>query len=177
MAYDAVVDRISPRFIIDVRGDAVVVPKLLATVPLTSPAAPNSWSASSETVLAWIAPRRWMVIAPMEAEAKLLPAFATPPAGVSAMNVSDAFATFSVSGAGAVDVLAQATPLDVHPAAFSEKGASFTDLFGQGALVLRRGGLFECFVDASYEDYIADRFMRCHAVLGNWFTRFRAGRA
>ena len=177
MLYDAVVDRISPRCIIDVRGDAGAVSNLFATVPLTLPVAPNSWSMSGRTSLAWIAPRRWMVIAPMEAEAELLPAFAGPAAGVSAVSISDAFAVFSVSGAGAVEVLAQATPLDMHPAAFPGNGASFTDLFGQVALVIRRGGLFECLVDASYEDYIADRFMRCHAVLGSRFTGFQAGRA
>jgi sarcosine oxidase gamma subunit len=66
-------------------------------------------------------------------------------------------------GAEATDIVAQASPLDLGSETFPRNGASFTEFFGQKGLLFRRADGFECFVDSSYADFIADCLSRCHA--------------
>jgi sarcosine oxidase subunit gamma len=177
MGYDADVERCAPLCIIDIRGAAETVAELLATMRLAPPNGANVWAGSDETSVARVGPRRWMIIAPMDDETELVGNLSDSGLDASVVPVSDAFAAFSISGPQAADVIAQASPLDIHPERFPENGASFTAFFGQAALLIRRAASLQCFVDASYEDYFADCFMRCHARLGPRFTQYRAGYA
>lgn len=177
MGYDAVVERCPSLCLIDLRGAAAPAAELLRGARLAPPAEPNRWLGHGETIVAWIGPRRWMIVAPMEREAELIDMVAKPVAGMSAVPVSDTLAVFSVSGPAAAEIVAQASPLDVHPRSFPEDGASLTAFFEQTALLLRRSGAFACLVDASYEDYFVDRFSRCHARLGPRLSEYRPGRA
>lgn len=177
MGYDALIDRPPMPCLVDVRGAPGSACALFARTGLTVPTEPNTWARTGERIVAFVGPRRWMLVAPLAHEPALLEGLPRQVAGGTAVPVSDAFAAFSVSGPQASEIVAQASPLDVHPLAFPVNGASFTVLFGQAALLLRRDSGFDCFVDASVEDYVADRFTRCHARTGPWFAGFRAGRA
>lgn len=177
MGYDALIDRPPMPCLIDVRGTPESVCTMFAHIGLAVPTTPKTWACTGESIIAFVGPRRWMLVAPLAHEAALLATLPCQIAGGSAVPVSDAFATFSISGPQASDIVAQAGPLDIHPRAFPQDGTSFTSLFGQTALLLRRDSGIDCFVDASVEDYVADRFTRCHARTGPWFAGFRAGRA
>jgi sarcosine oxidase subunit gamma len=177
MGYDALVDQLPLRCLVDVRGTPYAARALLGRACLAPPAAAMTWEENDQTSVAHVGPRRWLVMAPIEAEAALLASLHEPVDGASAVAVSDAFTGFSIIGPQAGDVVAQGCPLDIHPVAFPANGATATVLFGQTTLLLRRADGFECFVDASIADYVADRFTRCRARLGPWFARYQAGRA
>ena len=69
--------------------------------------------------------------------------------------VSDAWRVFTVTGPGALDVLAQATGVDVHPSAFPT-GRAARAAFARIAAVIHRfddGPAFDIYVDASVERY------------------------
>jgi sarcosine oxidase subunit gamma len=177
MGYDALVDQLPLRCLVDVRGAPQAVRALLERACLAPPVAPMTWEENDKANVAHVGPRRWLVIATIEGEAALLASLPGAVDGASAVVVSDAFTGFSIIGPQAGEVVAQGCPLDIHPASFPGTGATATVLFGQTALLLRRADGFECFVDASAADYVADRFSRCRARLGPWFERYQAGRA
>ncbi|MDE2333866.1 MAG: hypothetical protein KGK10_04955 [Rhodospirillales bacterium] len=177
MSYDAIVDQLPIQCLVDVRGTPDAARALLGRAGLVPPSIPKSWAQNGGAGVAHVGPRRWLVMAPIEREAALLASLPRHVDGASAVAVSDAFIGFSVTGPHAGDIIAQASPLDIHPLSFTANGAAGTALFGQSALLLRRAAGFDCFVDASIADYVADRFTRCHARLGSCFARYQAAHA
>ena len=57
-------------------------------------------------------------------------------------------------------LIAIASPLDVDLAQFPADGATFTEAFGQKALVMRRGDGFELAIERSYAPMLRDYFSR-----------------
>lgn len=72
------------------------------------------------------------------------------------VRVSDAYIGFDIAGEDAQAVLAQATPLDIHTAIFPPGSASFTEFFGQTALISRKSerNRFTAYVPRSHADYL-----------------------
>jgi sarcosine oxidase subunit gamma len=161
MVYEATISRLPPTAIIDLRGPSASVSALLEEMRFPRLAGPNRLAETGGAVVAWVGQEHWLVLAALEREDELMAALSRAPGAVGAILVSDAYAGFGITGPQASHVLAQAAPLDVHARVFPEDGASFTEFFGQKALVMRRGGGFECRVDASYGDYVADFLSRC----------------
>lgn len=164
MLYDASIRRLPLRTVIDVRGDALSVTSLMRKLDLPVPDRPNRRSgADGAASVAWLGPRHWLVIAgPDDDEDRIFVVLAgAAPEGTQVTPVSDAFAGFAILGSEAPEVLAQASPLDLHNEAFPADGASFTEVFGQKGLVMRSAGGFELLVESSYGDYIADCLSRC----------------
>ena len=163
MGYDAAIAIGPPRCLVDIQGTAAAVATLAARHGLTLPDTPNSWAGSDGTALAWLGERRWMLLAPLADEDTWEAAMTVDQPDVSAVLVSDAYASFRIRGPDADEILAQATPLDVHPAAFPARGATFTEFFGETALLLRGEDGFTCFVDGSLAAYLALCLARCNA--------------
>jgi heterotetrameric sarcosine oxidase gamma subunit len=160
MSYDAVITGLPPTAIVDLRGPAATVTALLAETALPLPHGPNRFAEAGGVAVAFVARQHWLLLASLEREDELVAALNVE-GDVGAVLVSDAYAGFGVAGPGAGHILAQASPLDVHPSVFPQDGASFTEFFGQKALLMRRGGSFECRIDSSYRSYVADFLSRC----------------
>src|SRR4051794_26878086 len=160
MRYDAVITRLPRTAIVDLRGPAATVTALLAETALPVPHGPNRVAEAGGVVLAFVGRQHWLLLAALEREDELMAALNVED-DVGAVLVSDAYAGFGVAGPEAVHILAQASPLDVHPSVFPQDGVTFTEFFGQKALLMRRGARFECRIDSSYHDYVADFLSRC----------------
>jgi heterotetrameric sarcosine oxidase gamma subunit len=77
---------------------------------------------------------------------------AAPPeiAGAAVIDLADGWAGLSLSGPGAVAVLARLVPLDLRPPAFPEGRAARTLLGHVETLVMHRAGRFEILVMRSF---------------------------
>ena len=78
------------------------------------------------------------------------------PLNVSVVDVSDTYVRFSVAGPDALDVMSQATPLNLGPGTFPDGSASYTEFFGTTTLMecVSAGTSFVVFVERSYADYV-----------------------
>jgi heterotetrameric sarcosine oxidase gamma subunit len=112
--------------------------------------------------LAWTGASHWLLVAPLADEAVLEAALRgdAAPETVRIVTVSDALAFFSIEGPDAASVMAVASPLDLHAAAFPGDGATFTEVFGLRALVTRQGDGFLLAVDRSYGPFVAEYLAR-----------------
>ena len=72
--------------------------------------------------------------------------------------VRDAYTIFTVTGNQADDILAIASPLDTRRTIFGDDGATYTELFGIRALVLRRPDGYIVAIERSYADMITKYF-------------------
>ena len=161
MGYDAAIARLPLTAIIDLRGPAAKAAVLLGEALLPVPSGCNRCADGNAAAVLHVGPAHWLVLAPLSREAELMAALVPKDGDICVTLVSDAYSGFAISGPAAADVLAQATPLDFHASAFPPDGASFTELFSHKALLRRRGEGFECWVDSTYGDYMADFLSRC----------------
>ena len=162
MGYRATADRLPVQALFDLKGprDALVawcgdsVPAL--------PAQPNYRHDANNVTVAHLGPGHWMVRAPVAAEDSLATALrpdAAPPE-ISIVCVSDTLAFFRIHGPDADKLMAIGSPLDLHPGAFPEAGASFTEFFSLRALVMRAPGGFDLAVEQSLGPFVADCLAR-----------------
>ncbi|MGL4438037.1 MAG: sarcosine oxidase subunit gamma [Bosea sp. (in: a-proteobacteria)] len=85
-------------------------------------------------------------------------AFATVPDADIAL-VSDMFTAFEVSGAGALDILAQGAPLDLSDTSFPVGHGAGTELWATTVVLIRKDGPephFRIIVERSYAGFIED---------------------
>ncbi len=156
MAYNVEIRCNDIATLIDLRGDPAALAGHLDAAHLELPKRPNARLATNEAMLFRVGPRRVL----LQAGPGLAPALSKALEAVAedlmlaAADISDAFVAFAVSGPDALDVMTQATPLDVSAETFPEDAASFTDVFGQAGLVTRAPGGFAIFIERSYADYI-----------------------
>lgn len=165
MAYDVTIRRQDMSALFDLKGGAQDLSGWAGAALPPFPGAPNTLMRSGDRSLIWIGPDHWLLRAPLAEEAKLSNALRVEaaPDEISIVLVSDTLAFFGISGPGADDVMAVATPLDLHTSAFPPDGASFTEAFGQKALVLRASDGFEVAVERSFADMTADYLSRITA--------------
>ncbi len=142
---------------VEIRGDAAAAGRVLAQAKLEAPSKPNTARATGTSSVLWLGPRRWLVLAPREVEGSLATALeaasASEPLALAA-NVSDMLTGFAVRGAGAADVVAQGTPLDLE--ALPPDAATMTDLFAVPALVRPAAGGFDVWIDRSLAGYVEE---------------------
>lgn len=159
MRYDVAIAMLSPRAVVELRGDAAVAAQALASIGCTAPDTANRCARSGDREVMWIGPRRWLVFAPASAEEALVALVAriTAEPLLAAALVSDMFAGISVGRTGWRDVVAQGTPLDLD--ALAGDAATMTEMFGVAAL-LRRAGAHtdgvELWLDRSLARYLVD---------------------
>ena len=82
---------------------------------------------------------------------------------LSVVLISDTLTFFAVSGPDAGEVMAVATPLDLHRDAFPSDVASWSEAFGTRALIHRIADGYVIAVDRSYADW----FEECLASAGS----------
>jgi len=166
MSYDVRIERSGIHAIIDLQGAAERIRAWAGAALPALPLQPNTASCRGEICLFWIGAERWLLHAALEREAELL-ALAPPrtaPVDISAVLVSDTLTFFRLEGSDAGQVVAIASPLDTHPAVFTDNAVSYTEAFGMKALLRRIPGGFEIAVESSYADLLADYLERATAA-------------
>ena len=165
MVYDVTIDRLEISALFDLKGPADRLAVWAAAALPPFPERPNTVTHRDARTLIWTGRDRWLLRAPLDHEETLLavlrPEDAPPEIGI--VLVSDTLAFFAITGPGAQDVMAVASPLDLHPRAFPEDGATFSEAFGLRALFLRRAGGFELAVDRSFAAMVAEYLERITA--------------
>ena len=164
MPYDAKIDRLAPFALFDLKGPQDA---LAAWAPILSdlPQSPNIFRRDGDAELCHIGPNRWILRAPLDQEdgleASLRPTESPPE--ISIVRVSDTLTFFRITGPDAGQVLSIGCPLDIHEQVFGPHAITYTEFFGVKALVLRCDGGFDCAVEQSFGDMIADYLARAMA--------------
>ena len=76
------------------------------------------------------------------------------------INVSDAYVFIEIDGPEADQMIAIASPIDAWAMPVGAAGATFTEVFGQKALMIRQPKGFEIAVERSYSQLLLDYFSR-----------------
>ena len=158
MIYDVMITRLGLSALFELQGPADTVAAWAGDALPALPDTANTYVAAGAHQLCWLGAESWLLRAPIADEASLIGALqpAEAPDSVSIICVSDLLAFWSISGADADQIINIAGPLDVHPRAFPRNGATWTDAFGQRALIMRAEGGFELATDRSYAPMISE---------------------
>lgn len=124
------------------------------------PEVPNSYSSGLGKELYWVGHEHWLMRSSIDLEESLCRDLRPEeaPADVSVTLVSDAYVFFEIKGDDATVLLAITSPLDID--AMPRWFATFTEAFGQKALLIGREGSFEIAVENSLTSMIEDCFSR-----------------
>ena len=164
MPYDAHIDRLPPFALFDLKGPSDALAAWAAALP-NFPETPNTLTRDGDDLLCFTGPNRWLLRAPLDREdgleAALCPAKAPPE--ISIVRVSDTLTFFRITGPDATQVLSIGCPLDTHETVFGPDAVSYTEFFSLKALVLRCDRGFDCAVEQSFGDMIADYLNRAMA--------------
>ena len=165
MGYDVDITRLPLRALFDLKGKKDALRRWCGGALPPLPNCPNRITESQERRLVQTGPCCWLLLAPLEAEGALTEALrpVEAPDDLSIVPVSDTLTFFAVTGAEAGDVMAVATPLDLHPSAFPPDGASWTEAFGVRALIWRIAEGYEIAVERSYGDWFEEVLRRVKA--------------
>ncbi len=161
MIYDVSINPLPMVALVDLKGSAGDIAPRLRRLGLWEPA-PGRAAALGPIQVLRAAREHWLVRAPIEDEERLLSTLLedAPAADTLVVPVSDAYAFFAISGPHARQVMAIASPLDTDPVVFPADGATFTEAFGQKALILRCAAGFEVAFERSYASMVSDYFSR-----------------
>ena len=149
-----------PRGRIDLRGDpadrafATGVSSVLGLEP---PPTPNTSRPGAESFILWLGPDQWLIEVAHEAQTGIAN---TLESALSALHASvaivgDGYATLSLAGKRAADVLAKGMTLDLDPDRFLP-GCCARSLLAKVPVLLHRPGddlFYEITVARSYSDY------------------------
>ncbi|MCV2873496.1 sarcosine oxidase subunit gamma [Defluviimonas sp. WL0050] len=158
MPYDVTITRLPLRALFDLKGRAAALEKWCGTALPPFPGRPNSRTEAADRGLHWTGPDRWLLMAPLAEEAALATALRADkvPVDLSITPVSDTLTFFAVTGPDVAEVMAVATPLDLHPDSFPPDGASWTEAFGIRSAIRTIAAGYEIAVDRSYADWFEE---------------------
>jgi heterotetrameric sarcosine oxidase gamma subunit len=165
--YDVRIVRGHAWCLFDLRGPSERILPALAAAGLPQPVEPNRrLTGEVETAVARLGPTRWLLRAPISAEAQLaarLSAMIDSMADADMALVTDQFELFRLIGPGAGDVVAQGTALDIASAEFGADAMTSTEMFGAGVLLDRGVDGFLITIERSFGDWM-ERWL--HAAAG-----------
>ncbi|MCG6904285.1 MAG: hypothetical protein LJE68_16555, partial [Rhodobacter sp.] len=165
MTYDVDIQRFGAMALFDLKGKTGALSDWAGNSLPPFPQTPNTASTADGADLLFIGHDHWLLVADLADEpgldASLRPARA--PSDISIVRISDTMCWFEITGRDADQIIALASPLDVHPAVFPENGATFTEAFGLKALILRRKAGLLLAVEQSFGDMIEDYLARATA--------------
>ena len=162
MTYDAHIQQLDLMSLFDLKGKKAALSKWCgATIP-AFPTAPLTCEVKTDQELMAVSPDHWILRAPIDQEKGLFAALKPDeaPDDISIVHISDTLTFFEVTGPEAQEVMAVATPLDLHMDVFPANGATFSEVFSVKSLIIRVENGFHIGVDRSYAPMIADYFAR-----------------
>lgn len=162
MGYDATITRLPLRALFDLKGREETLRRWCGDALPPLPVHPNRTTGAQGRHLVHTGPCHWLLMAPLDHEVGLTASLRPDeaPDDLSVVPVSDTLTFFAVTGPEASDVMAVATPLDLHPTVFPPDGASWTEALGTRALIRRIGNGYEMAVERSYADWFRDALAR-----------------
>lgn len=158
MGYDVNIHRQGLSALFDLKGQPRELERWAGESLPALPGRPNSRSAKGDDQLFFIGPDHWILRAPIDREDALSAALrpeAAPP-DISIVRISDTMTFFSITGPDAHEIMAIGCPLDVQSPGFDQETVTFTEMFGMKALVQRIAEGFECAVEQSFANLMAD---------------------
>lgn len=165
MTYDASISQLNLMALFDLQGARDSLEQWCGPALPDFPDSPLTYASREKQRLMWLGQEHWILSAPLEEEESLTeqlkPSIA--PDDISIVRISDTISFFAITGQEADEVMAVATPMDVHPDAFAEHGSAYTEAFGIKALVIRTKDGFHLGVDRSYGSLAADYLTRITA--------------
>ena len=162
MTYDVQIRQPDLMALFDLKGANTALSKWCGDTIPPFPAAPLTYEVKAGRELIAVGPDHWILRAPIDQE-KGLAATLKPdqaPDDISIVHISDTLNFFEVTGPETQEVMAVATPLDVHMDVFPANGAAFSEVFSVKSLVIRIDNGFHLGVDRSYAPMIADYLTR-----------------
>ncbi len=164
MPYDVIIDRLPIFALFDLKGRREDLAKWAPSLP-DFPGKPNTMTRTEKTALFFIGPDRWLLRAEIELEDALVRALrpSEAPADISIVTVSDTMTFFRITGPDAGAVVSIGCPLDTHPDTFGPDAVTYSEFFGLRSLILRCDGGFDCAVEQSFGDMVADHLTRAIA--------------
>jgi sarcosine oxidase, subunit gamma len=154
--------------IINLRGnaqDAAFVQAVQQALGVALPVAACSTNATADIRVAWVGPDDWFVIGAhgeqTRIENRLRAALERQHCAIT--DVSSGYFLVTLAGAKARDVLAQACPMDFHPAVFKAGKAVGTQFFKLGIYIwkLDETPTFELLVRRSFVDHFWQLIAHC----------------
>ena len=105
---------------------------------------------------AWLTPNEWVFISTEGSESQLIEALQPALHGRLAMatTITDSRVAIAVSGAAAVDLLAKACALDLHPSVFGVEQCAITCFAKIAVLIVRTENYFEIVCERSQSRYL-----------------------
>ena len=160
MTYSVHIQQRGLMALFDLKGKESALSGWCALPPF--PAMPVTYSVQADRELMAIGPEHWILRAPLDQEEALFAALKpdAAPADISIVHISDTLCFFEITGPDVLEVMAVATPLDLHAEVFPANGATFSEIFSVKALIIRIEGGFQFGVDRSYAPMIADYLAR-----------------
>ncbi|CAN0604777.1 unnamed protein product [Ectocarpus sp. 12 AP-2014] len=164
MPYSATITRLPTFALFDLKGAPETLAAWAPSLPV-SPKAPNTLTRHEGRELCFIGPNRHLLRADITEEDTLMETLrpSEAPPEISIVRVSDTLTFFRITGADAAQIMAIGCPLDTHETIFGEDAVSYTEFFGIRALLLRCEDGFDCAVELSFGDMIADYLARAMA--------------
>ena len=159
MAYDVEWRDPERAALISVRGGPEGQAAAERVLGLAMPSSAERVAGNGAVTVFGLGPDEWLVRIPSDEEAVWLARLEEATAGrfAAVVLVSDAWRVFTLTGPGSLDVLAQATGVDMHPSVFPTGRAVRAAFARMGALVHRTGNRpsFDVYVDATLARYAA----------------------
>lgn len=163
--------------IINLRGeaqDAAFVQAVQQALGLPLPVAACTTLATKQMRLVWVGPNDWFVMGAKGQEAEIESRLRAALAGqhCAITDVSSGYFLVTLAGAQARDVLAQACPMDFHPAVFKPGHAVGTNFFKLSVYIWQRDDepRFELLVRRSFIDHFWQLIGHCTLDCG-WTAR------
>lgn len=146
-----------PSALIDLRALEGALDAIERTMGVALPRRVGQCVTSAEASVLTLGPYHWLIRTIIERESACASALeqAIGPERGAATIVSDAFVCVRLTGEDAALVLAQGTPLDLHPTRFPIGSCARSVLARASVLIVRDSGGFEVLADRSYADYVA----------------------
>jgi sarcosine oxidase, subunit gamma len=122
------------------------------------PVEPNTWAGAGEREVLWLGPDEWLVVGAPNGAATTTAELESSLAGThhSVVDVSANRAVIELTGAGRLELLSSACPIDLDPRVWTE-GCCAQTLFGAAQVLLQeRGDATRLFVRPSFAGYVVD---------------------
>jgi sarcosine oxidase subunit gamma len=162
MGYQVDISRLGAQALFDLKGSRTALQKWAGKALPDFPEMANTACIKGDMILMHVGRDHWLVHAPLGQEASLEAVLkpTAAPCDISVVRVSDTLAFFAITGRDADQVMAVATPLDVHTRSFPDAGATYSEFFGLKGLIVRQSGGYLCAVEQSFGDMIEDYLTR-----------------
>ena len=122
------------------------------------PLEPNTWARAGEREVLWLGPDEWLVVGASDDAGALTVELETRLSGThhSSVDVSANRTVIELTGAGRLELLSSACPIDLDPGVWTD-GRCAQTLFGAAPVLLQeRGDATRLFVRPSFAAYVVD---------------------